>query len=161
YAKSARPLTINGIHLNELGNEAVAQAIDKALFPNGPEPKRDTETMEKIRQAVLDKNHIWFNRYRTVDGFPIYGGRAGLRVVAGQTNKDVMDREMEVLDVMTANRDQRVWAAAQRIDRKVDDSNTPPFVPVITNKPGPLDGKHIFLGPEEAIQKMTAAKGMK
>src|SRR5262245_35338555 len=86
YAKSKRPLTINGVHLNEYGNELVAQAIDKALFPGGPEPKRDTEQTEKLRQAVLDKNFIWFNRYRIVDGYSVYGGRSTLAFVGGQTN---------------------------------------------------------------------------
>ena len=44
----------------------------------------------------------------------------------------------------------------------VDDSNTPPFIEVITNKPGPLPGgKHVFLGGEEAIAKMTVGKGLK
>ena len=67
----------------------------------------------KLRQAVLDKNFHWFNRYRTTDGYSIYGGRADLKFVDGQTNREVMQREMEVLDVMTANRDKRVWAVAQ------------------------------------------------
>ena len=67
----------------------------------------DAERLEKLRQAVLDKNFYWFNRYRTVDGYSIYGGRADLKFVDGQTNRVVMQREMEVLDVMTANRDKR------------------------------------------------------
>ena len=118
--------------------------------------------MEKIRQAVLDKNHIWFNRYRTVDGYSIYGGRAGLKFVGGQTNKDVMDREMEILDVMTANRDKHIWSVTQGGDLKVDDTNTPDFIPVVSNKPGPLpEGKHLFLDAEAAIKNMTVAKGMK
>ncbi len=155
YAKSSVPLTINGVHLNERGNELVAQIIDKKLF--GAEPPRDTEKLEKLRQAVMDKNHIWFNRYRTVDGYSIYGGRAGLTFVNGQTNKNVMDREMEILDVMTANRDKHIWSVARGAEMKVDDSDTPPFIPVISNKPGP----HNYLDPEAAIQKMTVAKGMK
>ena len=110
--------------------------IDQALFPDEPGPKRDPQALEKLRQAVLDKNFYWFNRYRTVDGYSIYGGRADLKFVDGQTNREVMQREMEVLDVMTANRDQRIWAVAQGGDLKVDDSNTPPFIPVKTNKPG-------------------------
>ena len=66
-----------------------------------------------------------------------------------------MDREMEILDVMTANRDKRVWAVAQGGDMKVDDSNTPDFVPVITNKPGPLPGgAHPYLNGQDAIAKM-------
>src|SRR5207244_10295746 len=95
-------------------------------------------------------------------GYSVYGQRAFLRFVGGQTNKDVMDREMEILDVMTANRDKRIWAIAQGGDLKVDDSNTPAFIPVTTNKPGNLpDAKHLFLDPDEAIKKMTVAKGMK
>ncbi len=69
--------------------------------------------VKSIRQAVLDKNFYWFNRYRTVDGYSIFGGRADLSFTDGQTNRVVAQREMEVLDVMTANRDRRIWAAAQ------------------------------------------------
>jgi len=97
-----------------------------------------------------------------VDGYSIYGGRADLRFVNGQTNRDVAQREMEILDVMTANRDRRVWSVAKGGDDKVDDSNLPEFIPVITNKPGPLPGgKHIYLDGEEAIKKMKVAQGMK
>ena len=72
-----------------------------------------------------------------------------------------MQREMEVLDVMTANRDRRIWAVAQGRDVEVDDSNTPPLIPVATNKPGPKDdGSYPFLDGEEAIEKMTVAEGM-
>lgn len=162
YGKSSQPLTINGIHLNENGNRFVAETIDNALFSNAPAAKRETEAMEKLRQAVLDKNFFWFNRYRTTDGYSIYGGRADLKFVEGQTNRVVMQREMEVLDVMTANRDQRIWAVAQGRDHKVEDGNIPPFVPVVTNKPGKgPGGTHLHLSGEEAIATMTIAKGMK
>jgi putative heme-binding domain-containing protein len=162
YAKATRPLTINGVHLTEQGNQKLAETIDQALFRNDQGPQRTTEQMEKVRQAVLDRNFYWFNRYRTVDGYSIYGGRADLKFVAGQTNRVVMQREMEVLDVMTANRDKRVWAVAKGGDLKVDDGNAPPFIPVVTNKPGPLPGgKHIFLSGDDEIKKMTVAKGFK
>ena len=63
---------------------------------------------------------------------------------------------------MTANRDRHVWAVAQGRDEKVDDSNTPPFIPVKTNFPGKNpDGTHVFVDPEEEIKLMTVAKGMK
>jgi putative heme-binding domain-containing protein len=162
YAKAAKPLTINGVHLTPEGDRQLAQAIDRALFPGRQGTGIDPQALEKVRQAVLDKNFYWFNRYRTVDGYSIFGGRADLRFVDGQTNRVVMQREMEVLDVMTANRDRRIWAVAQGGDLKVDDSNTPEFIPVKTNKPGPgPNGEHVFLGGEEAIGKMTVAKGMK
>jgi putative heme-binding domain-containing protein len=162
YAHETGPLTINGIHLTEHGNYLLARQIDRALFPQHSELTRDPEAFARLRAAVRDKNFHWFERYRTVDGYSIYGGRADLRFVDGQTNRVVMQREMEVLDVMTANRDRRIWAVAGGSDAKVDDSNTPPFIPVKTNKPGTgPGGTHVFLGGEEAIKKMTVAKGMK
>lgn len=124
-----RPYTINGIHLTSEGNRILATIIDHSLFPEGPMMKRDAQALEKLRQAVLEKNHYWFNRYRTVDGYSIYGGRADLRFTDGQTNRVVMQREMEVLDVMTANRDRRIWALARGKELEVDDRNTPPLHP--------------------------------
>ncbi|WP_406694003.1 PVC-type heme-binding CxxCH protein [Singulisphaera sp. Ch08] len=162
YKKSEKALTINGVHLNEEGNRELARVIDEALFPDGPAPKRDPAELERLRNAVVDKAFHWFNRYRTVDGYSIYGGRADLKFTDGQTNRVVAQREMKVLDVMTGNRDQRIWAVAKGGDLKVDDINTPPFIPVITNKPGKgPNGEHIFLDGEEEIRTMTVAKGLK
>ncbi|HZL88514.1 MAG TPA: PVC-type heme-binding CxxCH protein, partial [Pirellulaceae bacterium] len=157
---NGEPLTTNGIHLNSQGNLAAAATIELSLF--GGLKERESDYVAKIRQAVLDKNFNWFHRYRTTDGYSIYGGRADLTFVDGQTNRVVMQREMEVLDAMTANRDKRIWDAARNIDSKVDDSSTPPFIPVKTNKPGPLPGGlHEFVGGEAAIERMTVHPSMK
>src|SRR5262249_4946363 len=72
YAKAEKPLTINGIHLAEQGNQVVAKMIDQTLFA-APAPQRDAQALEKLRQAVVDKNLYWFNRYRVLDGFNVYG----------------------------------------------------------------------------------------
>jgi putative heme-binding domain-containing protein len=165
------PLTINGIHLNSRGNLRAAQIIERSLF--GEPPLRDPNQVEHIRAAVLDKNFHWFHRYRTTDGYSIYGGRADLTFVDGQTNRVVMQREMEVLDAMTASRDKRIWNVVRSLRQQgtspseppqlppVDDSSTPPFIPVKTNKPGPLaGGLHEFLGGEAAIDKMTVHPNM-
>lgn len=160
YAKEAQALTINGVHLNDRGHERLAAIIDRALFPTPI--NRNPQQLAKLREAVKDRNFTWFQRYRTTDGYSIYGGRADLKFMRGQTNREVAQREMEVLDVMTANRDQRVWAVAQGKDTVVNDDNTPPFIPVETNKPGPLPGgKHVFVNGEDAAKQMTVAKGMK
>ncbi len=51
---------------------------------------------------------------------------------------------------------------AQGSDLKVDDSNTPPFIEVITNKPGTLPGgKYEYLDGQAAIAKMTLGKNIK
>src|SRR5262249_39428811 len=59
YAKAPQPLTINGVHLTEHGNELIARVIDRALFPKDPEPQRDPQALEKLRQAVVDKCFSW------------------------------------------------------------------------------------------------------
>ncbi|MBY0586956.1 HEAT repeat domain-containing protein [bacterium] len=162
YEKIDEPLTINGIHLNELGNRYVATLIDSTLFGPAPTGGIDEGFVEQVRDAVKEKNFFWFNRYRTTDGFSIFGGRADLKFVGGQTNRIVMQREMEVLDVITANRDQRVWAAAERQPFQNDDNNTPPFIDVKSNKPGDGPGGiHLFLDGQQSIEKMTVAKNMK
>jgi putative heme-binding domain-containing protein len=160
YRKAAKPLTINGVHLNEHGNELLARVIDEALF-RGP-VKAGAREVEKLRRAVLDKNFYWFNRYRCLDGFNVYGGRAFEKYANQQSNYEDQQRELEILDVKTANRDRRIWAVAQGQDLKVDDRNAPPLIPVKTNKPGPgPNGTHVFLDGEAAIRRMTVAKNMK
>ena len=88
--ENTRPFTINGVHLNEHGNRAVAGIIEKALFPGALESKRDPQDIVRLRRAVMDKDFFWFNRYRTVDGYSMYGGRADLRFAPdNQTNRVV------------------------------------------------------------------------
>jgi putative heme-binding domain-containing protein len=157
FAAGQGPYTINGIHLNSRGNELVAKLSCDALF--GPQPL-DASRLEEIRTAVKQKNFCWYNLYRTVDGYSIYGGRADLKFTNGQTNRVVMQREMDILQQMTDNRDPAIWAAAQGKPSTVDDSNTPDFIPVISNKPGTgPNGEYIFLSGEEAAKRMKLLDG--
>jgi putative heme-binding domain-containing protein len=165
YTVSDQPLTINGIHLNRRGNRFVAEVIGRALFDE-PEIGVDEQSLERLRREIIDKNFYWFHRYRTTDGYNVFGGRSHLEY-DGVTNRVVMQREMEILDIMTANRDRRIGEITRTLGQNaplapVDDGNTPSFIAVKTNKPGPLPGgKHVFLGGDEAISKMTVAAGMK
>src|SRR5262249_58444142 len=127
----------NGVHLNEHGNMLVASLIDRALFGEREKPI-DAKAIEKIRQAVLDKNFYWFHRYRVVDGYNVYGGRAFERYQEQQSHYEDQQPALEILDVMTANRDKRIWAVARAAvagagdpaPTKIDDSNTPLLIPV-------------------------------
>lgn len=160
YEASDADLTINGIHLNSLGNRQIASAIDESLFGAQAAPTNEAD-IEKLREAVVDKNYLYFNRYRTTDGYNVFGGRSR-KVYENVSNFEVMQREMLILDEMTANRDCRIWAIAQGGDLVVDDSNTTPPLPVPTNIPGPgPNGEHLFLTGEEAIERMTLAEGMR
>ncbi len=160
FRETRGPLTINGIHLTSEGNRLLAPAIDRALFGER-KATSDWSELEPLRQAVVDKNFYWFHRYRTTDGYSSYGGRSYLKFVDDQTNREVMMRELEILDGMTSNRDRRVWAYAQGKDHAVDDSNLPPFIEVISNKTGPgPNGEHLFLSGEDSIRQMTVHKNM-
>ena len=160
YENAEKPLTLNGIHLLEHGNRAVAKVIAESLFGDAGAVSKSEKELQRLRSAVLEKNLHWFSRYRVVDGYNVFGGRSKLAWF-GQSNADVMRREMEILDVMTANRDRRVWAVANGSDLKVVDNNLPELLDVKTNRPGKLDdGKYSYLSGEEAISKMTLAEGM-
>ena len=133
FREGRGPHTINGVHLSEAGNAAFAPILDRALFGDANAPR---VVNESLRAAVADKNFHWYHRYRIVDSFYVYGGRSGLKFADGpQTNRDVMEREREVLDVMVTNRDQRVWALAQDAAARgpVADANVPPFLKVATS----------------------------
>ncbi|MFO0868194.1 MAG: PVC-type heme-binding CxxCH protein [Pirellulales bacterium] len=165
-ANPAAPMTINGVHLNAQGDRVVAATAYQQLFGAPPKTKPALET---LRQAVNEKNWYWFNRYRVTDGYSTYGDRAFLKFAEGPggygeglSNYSVAQRELEVLDLLTSNRDAVVWAAARGQQSRPQDTNLPEFIPVISNKPGPLEGgKHLFLAEAESLAKMTVHKGLK
>jgi len=162
-------LTINGIHQNRQGDELIAAAAEQGLFPRGPQLKRSAEALEAIRQAVVKRNFYWFNRYRVTDGYSTYGDRAFLKFSEGPggygnglSNYSVAQRELEVLDTLVSNHDRVVWAVATGKPAPAGDGNLPELIPVISNKPGTLEGgRHLFLSGEEALAKMTVADGLK
>ena len=155
YASASQPLTMNGIHLLDHGNKALAEVIVSKLTD-----KSVPADVAKLREAVLDKNLHWFSRYRVVDEYNVFGGRSKLNW-DGVSNADVMGREMEIFDVKTANRDKHIWAIAQGKDAKVNDDNLPGEVKVVANNQSKQQRSlGEYLGGKEAISKMTIHKGM-
>ena len=162
YASAARPLTINGVHLSEAGDKALAPVQFKALF--GKEaPSTDDPYMAKIREAVLEKNVQWHHRYRTVDQYNIFGQRSRIKYADaitktnGVDNATILGAELAQRDVKTANRDKAVWAAAQGKTYEVKDDNLPPVPAVAPNRPEPVP----YLGGVEALQHLTTPEGVK
>lgn len=172
YESSEEPLTVNGVHLNEEGNRLVAQLITEEL--TGSVPDMNEKDLKKLRLAVVNKNGRWFNRYRATDGNDVWGSRSNLH-----GNFETLQHELNMLDVMTANRDRRIWKLAKGgeeisvsyeqaedpfwaaweawdTDTGIDDSNVPEPQEVKTN----FTGEVIYLGGEEAIQKMHVEKGL-
>ncbi len=165
FEHASRPLTINGVHLSEEGNRQLAEVIARQLLGK---PVGDSASLGALRQAVLDKNLHWWNRYRASDGNDIWGSRSTLKFVNDQSNADVLQPELVMLDIMTANRDELVWARAAGQDKTIDDSNVPRPVPVISNVGGGSqsssavkEGSLNYLGGEEALQHLAVAPGFR
>lgn len=163
FDKSSRPLTINGVHLSEDGNRQLAEVIARELLGK---QVSSSPSLESLREAVVDKSLHWWNRYRASDGNDVWGSRSTLTFVNGQSNADVLQPELVMLDVMTANRDEVVWARAAGKDKTVDDSNVPRPVPVISNVGGGSksssavkEGSLAYLSGEEGLKQMAVARG--
>ncbi len=163
FNESKTPLTINGVHLTEEGNKQLAEVIASALL--GQQVKA-SKTHEPLRQAVLDKNYHWNNRYRSRDGNDVWGGRSTLQFTNDQTNAVVLQHEQSMLDVMTMNRDALVWAAANGEHFTVDDSNVPKPIEVISNIGGgsksssaEKEGTLNYISGAAGIERMAVADG--
>ncbi len=159
YAASSEPLTINGIHLSEHGNKKIGEVMASTLL--GTEVSASSG-MEDLRKAVQIKNWHWFNRYRATDGNDVWGGRSTLKFVGEQMNADVLKHELKMLDVMTDNRDPRIWARAKGRDMKINDGNVPKAVPVVSNVGGKgrmssaqKEGSLDYLSGRESLKKLT------
>ena len=88
-----------------------------------------------------------------------------MRFVDDQSNAEVLQHELVMLDVMTANRDKLVWATAQGKKHKVDDSNVPAPIKVVSNAGGRSrssnagkEGTTTYLSPERAENAWRFAK---
>lgn len=167
FQSSKERLTLNGAHLNDAGYREFAPVLMDAL---GLKSKEAAFT-DALRTIVDDKNFHWWHRYRAVNGYSIYGkrGLAGKDGSGTYNNRDVMERERAILDQMTANRDQRIWdfAEGKQIAEQVDDSNTLPFLNVVTNVGGDDDpnrkrgklGSLDYLPAAEQLKKFKLAPG--
>jgi putative membrane-bound dehydrogenase-like protein len=153
-------LTLNGAHLNDDGYKAFAPILLRAITGKDAAGPITAE----LKQEVDDKSFHWWHRYRAVNGFSIYGkrGEAGMDGAGKYRNRDVMEREREILDQMTANRDARIWQLAQgkTVAANADDSNTLPFLDVKTNV-GQPDDPNVKAGKLGSLDYLTAAEQQK
>ncbi|HEX5103621.1 MAG TPA: PVC-type heme-binding CxxCH protein, partial [Pirellulaceae bacterium] len=150
YPRYATPLTFNGIHLNEKGDQAVSRILDVALFGPRPENRANID-LEVLRQAVNEKDRLFWLDYRAVNGFYIYGGR---KEPFGVVN---FPAEFAKLRKMIANRDQRIWAVAQgkEVPPTIDDGNTGVNPKIETNFKNLIS----ITPPEEAQKTFTLPEG--
>ncbi|MEL7264341.1 MAG: PVC-type heme-binding CxxCH protein, partial [Planctomycetota bacterium] len=165
FAETEERLTLNGSHLNANGYLRLAPIFQRGLFGKAA-AANDKGGMGKVDPAVKaeidNKNFHWWHRYRAVNGFSIYGDRGLAGTDGTYNNRMVMEREREILDQMTANRDARIWTVASggTVPGDVDDSNTLPFINPKTNVGGPND-KQRKAGKLGSLDYLTAEEQAK
>lgn len=109
--------TINGAHVNEAGDRAVATALYQGLF--GTVPNLGGAAFEKIRAIVNDKSWVHLQDYRMLNGWYVYGGRRTF-------DTETFPKEYAKIRNMATVRDQYLWNLAQgkAVLEKPDDSQT-------------------------------------
>ena len=68
------PVTINGVHFSSQGYQKVALALGDALKLGGIEKVAKSD-MERLRSIVLEKNRLFFNRWRPQNETYLHGFR--------------------------------------------------------------------------------------
>ncbi len=141
--------TINGAHLSEAGYTVISPALVEAIY--GKTPVLSKANPAKLRAAVKDKEWMWFNDYRIVNGVHVYGQRWK---PYGDVN---YPEEIQKIREMTRLRDEYVWAlaAGQPVMNKIADEKTRPLSEVKTNFNRPIT----YLTPDEALKKFTLPEG--
>ncbi len=111
--------TFNGVHLLEKGYNAFAGNLYRGVFRESPAPLN-----EILRKGVIEKNRQYFRRYRPLNTFYYTGGRKG--------KYGYLDflPAMRNFELMTANRDQAIWAiAGGKANKMTIDDSTVPEIP--------------------------------
>lgn len=93
-------LTVNGVHLNERGQKMLAEELTKLKYQ---------AAYEKLRSMIVEKNRLFFLRWRPVNGEYVYGRRK--RPFGVLTYPPEMGR----LDQMVSELDGKIWAEVKRL----------------------------------------------
>ena len=110
--RSLGDLTINGIHLNDRGNEIASRLMARSLGWPDAEPTAPTtrnRALLRLGEAIREKNQLFFYKWRAVNGEYIYGRR---KEPFGVVN---FPPEMKQLEDMIAEREKEIWRLARGV----------------------------------------------
>jgi putative heme-binding domain-containing protein len=159
-AQPAAPCTINGVHLNEMGDSIASKLLFVGLGLYGSKGwKHDAGWLERrqaIEAAVVDLQWHHQQDYRMVNGWYVYGSRSK------PLDVETFPAEYAKIRKMCADRDRVVWAIAQGKTPPVPDDVNPelaiPPTAFGTKKYSEPEELRI-LSPAEAEAAMTVAPG--
>ncbi|MDE0570219.1 MAG: SGNH/GDSL hydrolase family protein [Verrucomicrobiales bacterium] len=102
------PVTINGMHFSEQGYKRVAVALGDELKVKGVDV--DSLNKEKLRRIVIEKNKLFFNRWRPQNETYLHGFR---KHEQGNNAKEILQ-----FDPLITKKDQNIHEIALRLSSK-------------------------------------------
>lgn len=155
YSDSDEPLTIDGFQLSEKAYQQFSAYLVDQLF--GKTERVAASFQEDIKEAVLEKDWIWYKDFKIPNGVHAYGRRFN------PFGPDNYPFEIKKLHQMTANRDTAIWMSAvgEKADLASMDAKTITLPEVKTNYIGDPDGPDRYLYGEDALAKFHTAPGYK
>ena len=148
-------LTIDGSQLTDAGYAKFSTLLADDIFGKSRKPETNRKL---IRDAVLEKNWMWFKDIKIPNGVHVYGRRYD------PFGPDNYPAELKKIREMTAIRDEAVWQAAKGKKMNLDsaDQKTSVLPPVATNYyTSNGNGTLRYLYGQEALDKFKMAPGYK
>lgn len=138
-------LTEDGIHLTDPGLYIVAEVFARQLGVR-PNP---TASMSPLRQAIVEKNRLWFDSWRPANWSFVYGDRVAQTYAKGSGVEPSLKEAFERYRPLVLAADARIHALAQ--GELAEGILTPPRAEVKESSPAPT--------PEEQQTTFTTAEG--
>ncbi|MBM3821599.1 MAG: DUF1080 domain-containing protein [Verrucomicrobia bacterium] len=138
-------LTEDGLHAHEAGLEEVARVMASQL---GIRPQA-AALLSPLREAILEKNRLWFDSWRPANWSFVYGDRVATSFAKAGGGEPSLKEALERHRPLLATADARIHALAR--GEAVEGRLTPPRAA----SPEPSKG----LTPEEQLAKFELADG--
>lgn len=155
-----RPLTDNGIHLNNYGHWLLSKvlAVKLGLVPTGS--GRNFKGGEALQGLVWEKNQHWLNRWRPLNGQHVYGVRREPYGVV------TFPSDMEELSRIIARADQEIWRARKpdiqaiwQEEPSLEAGYYPSSTSISVEPPSPINAK-AYLRPEDSLRSFRTGPGL-
>jgi putative membrane-bound dehydrogenase-like protein len=143
--KSARRLTDDGIHLTEAGLQEVAAVIGQQLGAK----ENLSASVESLRQAIVEKNRLWFDCWRPANWSFVYGDRVSQAYGKAEGKEPSLRAEFERHRPLIDAADARIHAIA-RGER---------VPPPVTSEQAASPREEKAMTPDEELATFTMADG--
>lgn len=110
-ASAARPLTVNGMHLNDEGDKVLAVVLLTALGLAPDDLPAGSKSYTDLRTLIHEKNRLFFLRWRPLNAEYVVGRRVD---PFGSVS---FPPEMTRLDELIAGQEKKIWRQARTVAR--------------------------------------------